>query len=143
MRLGQGHGAKAGLTLDSRWYSDSFWDGARVFCSSLQQMGQGLGRGGGGGELLGDEELKGEVPSHHLSSLAPVTLIGGSTSGADIYLVGRQASSLLNQDAKNNQVQLPRAPAQLSPACLLRQPFFWVLEANCFTRVWFLVLRTS
>lgn len=106
-------------------------------------MGQGLGRGGGGGELLGDEALKGEVPSHRLSSLAPVTLIGGSASGANIYLVGRQASSLLNQDAKNNQVQLPRAPAQLSPACLPRRPFSWVLEANCFTRVWFLMLRTS
>lgn len=106
-------------------------------------MGQGSGRGGGGGALLGGEELKGEAPSHCLSSLAPVTLIGGSASGADIYLVGRQASSLSNQDAKNNWVQLPRAPAQLSPACLPRRPFSWVLEANCFTRLQFLVLRTS
>lgn len=46
--------------------------------------------------------------------------------------MGSRPSSLLNQDAKNNQAQLPRAPAQPAPACLSWRPFSWVLEANCF-----------
>jgi len=109
---------------------------------AYMQMGQGQEEGVEEESFWGARSSR-ERPRVSLSSLVPVTLIGGSASGADIYLVGRQASSLSNQDAKNNRVQLPRAPAQLSPACLPRRPFSWVLEANCFARVQFLVLRTS
>ena len=78
-----------------------------------------------------------------LSSLAPATLTGWVCQCTDIYLVGRRASFLLDQDAKNNRAQLPRAPAQLAPACPPRRPFSWVLRANCFVSTQLLVPRTS
>ena len=47
----------------------------------------------------------------------------------------------MNQDAKNNQAQLPRAPAQRAPACPPRRPFSWVPRANCFVSLQLLVRR--
>lgn len=78
-----------------------------------------------------------------LFSLAPATLIGWVCQCTDIYLVGRRASFLLNQDAKNNRAQLSRAPAQPAPACPPWRPFSWVLRANCSVSMQLLVLGTS
>lgn len=119
------------------------WGRSHGFFSGPQADAPGLGKRRWRKRASGDEEPKREAPSHCLSSSAPATFIGGSTSGADIYLVERWASSLLNQDAKNNRTQLFRAPAQPAPACLPWRPFSWVLEAKCFVSIWFLVARTS